>query len=59
MDRCGGPFSLVVSSGSLAYHTHPPSKLNVSHKDFQLAGPQEFDNDFSIAKQDEWIVVSW
>jgi hypothetical protein len=25
----------------------------------QLTGPQEFDDDFSIAKQDEWIVVSW
>lgn len=25
----------------------------------QLAGPQEFDDDFSIAKQDEWVVVSW
>lgn len=25
----------------------------------QLVGPQEFDDDFSIQKQDEWIVVSW
>lgn len=25
----------------------------------QLVGPQEFDDDFSIFKQDEWIVVSW
>lgn len=25
----------------------------------QLVGPQEFDDDFSIEKQDEWIVVSW
>jgi hypothetical protein len=25
----------------------------------QLIGPQEFDDDFSIEKQDEWIVVSW
>jgi hypothetical protein len=25
----------------------------------QLVGPQEFDDDFSIVKQDEWIVVSW
>lgn len=24
-----------------------------------LAGPQEFGDDFSIVKQDEWIVVSW
>ncbi|MEH7111647.1 hypothetical protein V7124_04595 [Neobacillus niacini] len=25
----------------------------------QLAGPQEFGDDFSIEKHDEWIVVSW
>ncbi|MEH6991472.1 hypothetical protein V7075_02045 [Neobacillus drentensis] len=25
----------------------------------QLVGPQEFDDDFSIEKQDEWVVVSW
>jgi hypothetical protein len=25
----------------------------------RLVGPQEFDDDFSIEKQDEWIVVSW
>lgn len=25
----------------------------------QLTGPQEFDDDFSIVQQDEWIVVSW
>lgn len=25
----------------------------------QLTGPQEFGDDFSIQKQDEWIVVSW
>jgi hypothetical protein len=25
----------------------------------QLVGPQEFDDDFSIEKKDEWIVVSW
>lgn len=25
----------------------------------QLVGSQEFDDDFSIEKQDEWIVVSW
>lgn len=25
----------------------------------QVAGPQEFDDDYSIEKQDEWIVVSW
>jgi hypothetical protein len=25
----------------------------------QVAGPQEFGDDFSIGKQDEWIVVSW
>jgi hypothetical protein len=25
----------------------------------QLTGPQEFDDDYSIVKQDEWIVVSW
>jgi D-lyxose ketol-isomerase len=25
----------------------------------QLSGPQEFGDDFSIDKQDEWIVVSW
>jgi hypothetical protein len=25
----------------------------------QLAGPQEFGDDYSIVKQDEWIVVSW
>ena len=25
----------------------------------QLVGPQEFDDDFSIEKQDGWIVVSW
>ena len=25
----------------------------------QLTGPQEFGDDFTIEKQDEWIVVSW
>ncbi|MEH7252794.1 hypothetical protein V7111_11770 [Neobacillus niacini] len=25
----------------------------------QLVGPQEYDDDFSIVKQDEWIVVLW
>jgi hypothetical protein len=25
----------------------------------QLAGPQEFGDDYTIVKQDEWIVVSW
>jgi hypothetical protein len=25
----------------------------------QVIGPQEFGDDYSIEKQDEWIVVSW
>ncbi|MDQ1000510.1 hypothetical protein QFZ28_000910 [Neobacillus niacini] len=34
---------------------------HVAHtgESIQLAGPQEFGDDFSIVKQDEWIVVSW
>jgi hypothetical protein len=35
------------------------NQVAVTGESVQLAGPQEYDDDFSIEKQDEWIVVSW
>jgi hypothetical protein len=35
------------------------NQVSETGESVQLVGPQEFDDDFSIEKQDEWIVVSW
>ena len=33
--------------------------VNQTEESVHLVGPEEFDDDFSIFKQDDWIVVSW
>jgi hypothetical protein len=34
-------------------------QVNRTGESVHLVGPEEFDDDFSIFKQDDWIVVSW